>query len=135
MSVIAVLLALNDEVIRLVTLLAATAVFGASLAIFRRGEWLYPLLISAHLSLVAFLTLPELDISLPVMGILFVPITLGMVVGLGISMRDAKDKDIRVMIKTWTTPVILFGVVDLSASLVLAGNVFLSVSKIANSST
>ncbi|MCH8870575.1 MAG: hypothetical protein IIC85_12755, partial [Chloroflexi bacterium] len=120
MSVIAVLFTLNDEVIRLVTLLAATAVFGASLAIFRRGEWLYPLLISAHLSVVAFLTLPQLDISQPVMGIIFVPITLGMAVGLGISMRDAKDKNIKVMLKPWTTPFILFGVVDLSASLVLA---------------
>ena len=120
LSLAAVALSLSDEWLRLYSLLAVTGIYAVSLGVFRSWGWLYPLLTSAHLAFAALLTLPGLELSRPVIGIIFLPATLVMAMSLGIAARGARDDGPKGLLVPWAIPFIVFGALDMGPSIVLA---------------
>ena len=115
-------LAASDELPRLLTLLAATGTYGLSLAMFRNWILVYPLLLFAHLALASFITLPTLDLGRPVVGLLFVPVAVAMALGLGATLRGAREPGALALLAPRTLPFVVFGVIDAVTSLVLAAS-------------
>ena len=120
LSLAAVALSLDYELQLLVALLAATGIYAASLGIYRTWGWLYPLLISAHLASASLITLSGFDISRPVIGILLVAPTLAMGLFMRIATRGAKAGDLKALMVPWAIPFIVFGILDMGTSIVLA---------------
>ena len=120
LSLAAVVLSLPDESLRLVALLAVTGIYAASLSAFRTWAWLYPLLLSAHLAFASLVTLPGFDLSLPVIGLLFVPPTLVIGFFIRTAIRGAKSGELRALLVPWAIPFVVFGVLNMGTSVVLA---------------
>jgi len=115
-----VTLSLADQSLLLVSLLAATGICAVSLAVFRAWAWLYPLLLTAHLAFASFLTLPALGLSLPWIGILFLPASAVMMLLLGVATRGVRGNGFRALLAPWAIPFAVFGLLDTGTSIGLA---------------
>ena len=120
LSLAAVALSFDYELQLIVALLAATGIYAASLGIYRTWGWLYPLLISAHLASATLITLSGFDLSRPVVGILLVAPTLAMGFFTGLAIRGTKAGDVRALLVPWAIPFMVFGILDMGTSIVLA---------------
>ena len=114
-------MAIEDEWLRTASLLSATVAYAMALAGNRRPVFAYPLLVAGHLAFSSVLTLSDLDLSLAVMGVLFTPAALIMAGLAGLQVRRAGMAiNVEAVLRAWATPFILFALVDVATSLVLA---------------
>lgn len=113
--------AYEDEMLRTASLLTVTVAYAIVLAGHRRPVFVYPLLLAGHLTLSSVLVLSDLSLSLHVMGVLFTPAALAMAGLAGRQLLPAGNAFSTTSIwKSWATPFVLFAVVDVGASIVLA---------------
>ena len=113
--------AYEDETLRTVSLLTVTVAYAIVLAGHRRPVFVYPLLLAGHLTLSSVLVLSDLNLSLQVMGVLFTPAAIVMAGLAGRQLLPVGNAFITTNIwKFWATPFLLFAVVDVGASIVLA---------------
>ncbi|MBI2965821.1 MAG: hypothetical protein HYY34_06445, partial [Chloroflexi bacterium] len=108
------------EIQRLAALVALTGIFAVSLAVFRGWVWLYPLLLSAHLSWAALITLPQIGLAGPAIGLLFIPPAVAVVSALGAISRGQKMPGVRNLLRQPYFALMLFAGLDLATSVALA---------------